>query len=426
MSKLVHICGNGREFSLSVEDRVSLWTRDSIHAEPLSRDEFLHAVKNALLSPVDYPPVSDGVVPGDVVAIVVDSEVPHPEVAIAGALQSLADCKLSRIDVVLAENTTESTRSAIRRSLPDVVELTIHSGKSRDDLRYLAANEAADPIYLNRRIIDADLVIPIVVARKVDPLLAGSSPGAVFPAFSDYQSQARARLNVTTFNSKKRRQRTVSADDDAARVGWLVGLQWIVSVELAVAGEPGAVIVGTAELLASRAAINDTSLSIPFAADVVVACIEGGQQQQSLMNLLRAAMVARGHASVDASIVLVTDLSELGLVADVEQDESALESTYDHEDEPDERPQLVQAPVASATDHARLMLHTLINDTDSSHRYLLFSNCTEDEAESFGFGGIQDASALERLINGHSSCGIIRTAQIASPKSDRSKVVFSL
>jgi len=415
MSKSVRICRNGQEFTFGIDDRVELWTIGSIHAEPLSATTFLSEVKNALKHPVDYPPVSDGVVPGDVVAIVVDSEVPRPELAIEGTLHALGDCKLSRMDVILAENTTELTRAAIRKALPENVELTIHSGKSRDDLRYLAANEAADPIYLNRRIIDADLVIPIVVARKSDPLLAGTSPGAIFPAFADYQSQARARINATNIQSHKSRRRTVSADDEATRVGWLVGLQWMVSVELTADGQPGNVVVGTPELLAQRAAKNDLNGEVPFQADVVVACVEGGQQQHSLINLLRAAIVARGHASTDASIVLVCDLSELGLIADTEYSDEGASETYDHEDEPEERPQLVQPPVASSIDHARLMLHGLINDSDSSHRYLLLSNCSEDEAEAFGFGGIQDSSALERLINGHSSCVIIRTAQVASP-----------
>jgi len=415
MSKSVRISHNDQEFAFDIDDQVDLWMSGSIHADSLDATTFLNDIRNALQHPVDYPPVSGGVVPGDVVAIVVDSEVPWPEVAIAGTLQAIADCELSRIDVVLAENTTELTRSIVRKSLPENIELTIHSGKSRDDLRYLAANEAADPIYLNRRILDADLVIPIVVARKVDPLLAATSPGAVFPAFADYQSQARARIKETNITSHKSRRRTVSADDEATRVGWLVGLQWMVSVELTVDGKPGNVIVGTPELLAQRATKNDLNVTVPFHADVVVACVEGGQQQQSIINLLRAAIVARAHASIDASIVLVCDLRELGMPADTEYNEDASEETYDHEDEPEERPQLVQPPAVSSVDHARLMLHTLINDSDSSHRYLLLSNCSEDEAESFGFGGIQDGSALKRLINSHGSCTIIRTAQVASP-----------
>jgi hypothetical protein len=90
---------------------------------------------------------------------------PNPAAAVRGALRAFESLELSQIDVIVAETASETTRQSIRDVLPDGVLLTIHSRKSRDDLRYLAANEAADPIYLNRRVVDADLVIPISVKR---------------------------------------------------------------------------------------------------------------------------------------------------------------------------------------------------------------------------------------------------------------------
>jgi len=417
MPQTVHISRNNADFSFKIKDQVELWTTQEQYPLPLKGDAFADAIYDALMHPVDYPPVTGGVVPGDAVAIVIDAELPNPEVAVTGVLRTLADLELSRIDVVVPESATEETRAAIRSVLTSEIELTVHSGKSRDDLRYLAANEAADPIYLNRRIVDADLVIPVFAARQSDPLMTGSGFCPVFPSLSDYRSQARARIDASDLTSSTH-QRRGAADDEATRVGWLLGLQWLVSVEMTADGKPGDVYVGTSDTIATRAREVESENEMPGTADVVIACVEGGSQQQSLTNLLRAALVARGHASTDSSIVLVTDLDELGVIdeyaGEAYDDESyESETIEDGQREPNREP-VVETVVLSSTDHARQMLSLLINDIDSTHRYLLLSNCREEEAESFGFGFVKDAEALSRLVDGNDSCIVIRHAQLAS------------
>ena len=447
MSHNVHIRRNNRDFQFEVDDQVDLWTggpRGSAISSEVGGSDFAAAVCYALQHPTDYPPISGGVVPGDAVAIVVDVEVPSPAEAVAGVLRALESLELSRIDVVIGESASEATRKQLRESLPQHVDLTVHSGKSRDDLRYLAANEAADPIYLNRRIVDADLVIPIEVMRKNDPLLAGSTSNAVFPTLSDHRSQARARIGAADVHASLKKRRKAAADDEASRVGWLLGLQWLVQVEVTADGMPAAVHVGTSETLAAHQDDASSDAHAPFAGDVVIACVDGSEQQQSLVNLLRAALVARKHASSEASIVLVSDIGELGVIAetgdDYEEDEEAEqerlnaargersdESSDDDRGDDDQsdddtrggsnRAQdatLEGAIVDSPEEHARKILHELVNDLDSPHRYLLFSNCNEEEAEGFGFGVIQDEHSLQRLVNGHDSCLVLRMAQLAS------------
>ncbi|MGV3485024.1 MAG: lactate racemase domain-containing protein [Planctomycetaceae bacterium] len=413
MSQSVRINHNQRRVELEVDDRIDLWTASDSQRPALSETEFSAAIHRALEHPTDYPPLSGGVVPGDAVAIVVDVELPHPVSAIAGVLQALSPLDLSRIDVVIADSATESTRAAVRESLPAGVELTIHSGKSRDDLRYLAANEAADPIYLNRRVVDADLVIPVMVARGSDPVLLNSTTSAVFPTLADHQSQVRSQLTTDDLGRLSSPRRT-NSDDEATRVGWLLGLQWMVSVEVNDDGEPCAVYAGTPELMAARVSQRDHGAEPPFAAEIVVACVDGGQQQQSITNLLRAALAARAIGTSDATIVLVSDVNELGTVAGTPSDDF-----FDQEDDDDSESQDMQAQLPTfynAAHHSRDLLSSLINELDSSQRYLLLSHCGDDEVESFGFGAIDNVDALARLINGHNSCIVIRNAQLASAK----------
>ncbi len=393
MPKSIQFIHNQRPVQIDVDEHVELWTNEAESTPGLSESDYADAVYEALQHPVDYPPAVSGVVPEDKVAIVVDAELPEPGAAVAGVLRLLAGLDVSRIDVVIAESASESTRNAILNSLPPGIELAIHSGQGRDDLSYLAANEAANPIYLNRRIVDADLVIPVMVARQADALLNSSTASPVFPALADSQSQVRARLDVADIAKVSKRRRGV-ADDEAASVNWLLGLQWTVVVDVNSDGEATAVHAGTVELTTALSREAWERRMLAEVADVVIACVDGGRQQQSLPNLLRAALAGRSYGGTEASIVLVSDLAELGQLVG-----------FDDSDDGDAGTDLVT--------YARRMLRQLINDGDSEQRFLLLSNCDEAEVEAFGFGAVEDEVALSRLVRGQRSCAVLRNAQLA-------------
>ena len=42
----------------------------------------------------------------------------------------------------------------------------IHDGEDDKKVSYLVANEAGDPVYLNRLLVDADVVLPLDVLRR--------------------------------------------------------------------------------------------------------------------------------------------------------------------------------------------------------------------------------------------------------------------
>ncbi len=414
MTQSIQISRRTGSVQLRIDNKVKLTTSGAQNAEPPVEHDFAKAVAAALDNPLDYPPIHGGVVPGDVVAIVVDAELPEPGVAVTGVLRALSSCEPSRIDVIVSQAATPETQAGLRAALPDGVELTVHCGVTREELRYLAANDAAEPIYLNRLLVDADLVVPITVARHRDPLVFGSSFGGVFPDFADHDAQVRTRLHESDIDRQSSDPPRIPTDD-AIQVDWLLGLQWLVTVELTPDGRPGDVVAGTPAGLARRAQEREASMDVAPAADVVVATLEGNDGQQSIANLLRSALVARGYAAVDASIVLVCDLDDLGIV---NEHAEWFADVQDDENDGDEAP---GKPIAeSATDHARRLLSILINEVDSGQRYLLMSNCPAEAVEAFGFGVVQDAAALSRLINARASCAVLRAAQFASVPTEAS------
>src|SRR5690606_10714105 len=72
------------------------------------------------------------------------------------------------------------------------------------------------------------------------------------------------------------------------------------------------------------------------------------------------------------------------------------------------------AGVLSQAEFATRVLHDLINEIDTSRRYLLMFGGEWEAAEAFGFGVVQDEAALVRLINQHPNCCVLHAAQTAA------------
>jgi hypothetical protein len=375
-------------------------------------------VVEALARPEQFLPISEMLVPGDSLAIAVDAELPHVDAIVAGVLHAIDGCRLGKVEVVVAESLAPSTVDRLRKSLPESVELTLHRIADRGSQMYLAADEDAEPIRLNRSLGDADMVLPISVMRVTDPLVGGPSSDVLFPGLGD-DGQLK-RLQRSTFRAIEKREhyRNDWAAGQAEQVRWALGVQLMLAVEVTRRGQVGRVIASTPEAL--RESVRSHYQTVRGGGeqegfDVVIACVEGDPSQQTLENLTRAALVARGLASPSGSVVLVTDRTSLGRAGtaenhfddgDLADADSAGQAEGDGGDD--------GGAVASQAAFARKLLSELINQIDTTRRYLLWSGCEPEAAEAFGFGVIGDGAALARLVDLHGSCCVVRAAQTAS------------
>lgn len=378
-------------------------------------------VVEALARPEQFLPISEMLVPGDSLAIAVDPELPHVDAIVAGVLHAIDGCGLGKVEVVVSESLASSTVDKLRKSLPESVELTLHRIADRGSQMYLAADEDAEPIRLNRSLGDADMVLPISVMRVTDPLVGGPSSDVLFPGLGD-DSQLK-RLQRSTFRAIEKREhyRNDWAAGQADQVRWALGVQLMLAVEVAGRGQVGRVIASTPEALRESVrshyqAVRGGGEQESF--DLVIACVEGDQSQQTLENLTRAALVARGLASPSGSVVLVTDRTSLGRAGTAENqfdddDLAAADSAGQADGEGGDGGDGGGA-VPSQAAFARKLLSELINQIDTTRRYLLWSGCEPEAAEAFGFGVIGDGAALARLVNLHGSCCVVRAAQTAS------------
>lgn len=381
------------------------------------------AVTECVESPCDFPAISQAVVEGDRVVLAVDGNIPSVAEVVAGVVDALPLQTLAHLSVLLSQETSPQTLVEVVDAVADRGDVLVHDPQNREQHGYLAANAAAEPIYLNRQLIEADLAIPIITARPAGSLDPNVMDGGVMPAFADADTQNRLR------------QETIAAggadDREAAEAAWLLGVQMLVAVMPTARAEVAQVFAGTpagvrrqTDLanaanhradVAHRADISeqgreDTAEQEPAAvalahdapacsrkAELVFACLDGDRQQQSWQNVARALHVARHLINPGGTIVVTSHLA-----APIGRSLRRLASTEDWEK--------TQKRLARDAGPDTLAA-TLISQLRQEGRVLLMSDLAAEQIESLGIGAIETPEQINRLIRGHATCAVIRSAQ---------------
>ncbi len=346
----------------------------------------------SLHAPLDFPPLEAAIVPGDRIALAVDPNVPQLVDVLQGVIAAIGDTDAGAIDIVLWDEASEVTAKAVVAEVGSLANVTRHDPTERASLRYLAADDAADPIYLNRRLVDADLVLPIMSARPLDKPSQQDLTG-VFPALAD--SATRIRHRDAFFQSEP----AAMLPD----IPWLLGVHLLLSVRASVAGSAAQVTAGTLEAIGKQLTPTRRQPDeFPPPAPLVIASLDGDWQQQSWTNAARAVLSATRYAGQDGTIVLWTNidrppqnhLANLGDMADP----PPFQPTQDAEFPPWEEEVGVAKALASVT---------------AEHRLLIHSRLDRETVESMGVGVVDSVEELKQLSQSFSGCGLLRAAQFS-------------
>jgi nickel-dependent lactate racemase len=186
-------------------------------------------VLDALEHPSDYPPLRQAVVPGDQVVIAFDDRLPEPRPVLAAIFHVL---KRSGVEpdgaTVLVGPQGDDGLTEV---LPAGASLVVHEPGERTQLAYLASTKEGRRVYLNRRLTDADFVLP-VGRLGYDPVLGYAGPwGLIFPGLSDRDTMTDFRSRASDDLPEPDRPRP--ALTESAEVSWLLGSQ----CQLAVMGD---------------------------------------------------------------------------------------------------------------------------------------------------------------------------------------------
>jgi len=206
------------ELELSDETVVGLWNGPA----GVSGEAAAVAVRDALEQPLDFPPVRQAVVPGDRVAIALDSSL-----GVVGPLLSVLVDLLCQSGVEPGDVTVVASagnRARLPDQLPQGIALELHDPTDQRRLAYLATTNEGRRIYLNRHVTDADVVIP-VGRLGYDPILGYRGPwSAIFPSLSNQETRASYRQTLAGDAPEQRTPRPEL--DETFEVSWLLGTQF--------------------------------------------------------------------------------------------------------------------------------------------------------------------------------------------------------
>jgi hypothetical protein len=388
--------GQAKPVDLHPQSNLDIWEFRPDRGRKLA--DVRRAAERAALAPQDYPSIDQAIVDGDDVVLAVDANVPQLPQVVAGIIDALPVTKLGSVAVVLSDEALPETQLALRDLLASEISrgleipVEVHQPDDRETLGYLAANSSAEAIYLNRRLLDADLVIPVIVARPTGSLDASPNDGGVFPAFADAETQRRLRAEALAAGG--------GDDREASEAAWLLGIQFLVAVVPTAEADVNAIVAGTP---AGIRRFADPTIESSWRRDssrkasIVIACLDGDRQQQTWENVGRALHVAR-HLIRPGGTVVVT--SQLGQPI-------GRSMRWLSGNEPSEKIEM-----RIKRDKRRdALTAALILQLQREGRVLLLSQLPADQVESLGIGVVEQVGQLVKLVEGHDSCAIVRAAQ---------------
>jgi nickel-dependent lactate racemase len=272
-------------------------------------------VATALAEPLEFPPLRQATIPGDHVVLALEHALPQAPRIVSAVVEVLLEADVEPDDIVVLRTSADVRAGAedplLRVSEPvrQRIKLLEHDPEDSGSLAYLAATEAGQPIFLNRAITDADVVLPIGSVQSEAAADYYGVYNPVFPAFSDQQTLRRYRGQAPFPNRRGRRRRFV---DEVGEVGWLLGAAFSIQVVPGPGDRILDVLAGEVGCVGRRARqlYNEAwSWSVPRQASLVVAAVEGGPVHQSWHSFGRALEVARPLVEDGGAIAVCSSLA---------------------------------------------------------------------------------------------------------------------
>lgn len=385
----------------------------------LESAEFLSNVRQALVSPLEFPDLAHSVVVGDHVTIVVEPGVPRSRDIVEAAAEQLIAGGVAPDDITVLHVDGELLQGARVRggaalaavgeagaatSAPSgelrALRTERHDPADRGKLSYLGNTRSGRPVYLNRLITDADMVVVVGCYRGPETWAYRGVYGGLYPTFSDTDTLQRFR-NAHLLDRDD--EAFAKSQQEIELVGWQSGVQATVQVVPGPGGR-AAVVVGEIRAVERRAAEAWNALwSATFAAkaDLVVATL-GGAASQAWSDFGRALNGALQVVDDGGAIALCTELSE--------PPGKALEALARIEDRDVAAAEIRKARPLDA------FAALLLDRAQRRVRVYLLSKLDATVVEELGMAPIDAPADVERLATRRRSCIVLCDAQYAAPR----------
>lgn len=361
-----------------------------------------NAIRAALEQPSKYPPLRQAIVPGDQVVVAFDHEVPDACGVLSEVTRIIEESGVERgaITVLVPPDAPEE----FAQSAPDRLDVVVHDPADRTNIAYLASTTHGRRVYLNRRLTDADFVLP-VGRLAYNQVLGYSGPwGLLFPRLSDDETRRTFRARAT----EKRADRAdpTQALDESLEASWLLGCQLQLGILPGLGGILGAFAGLTSAVVAqgSQALDKAWSFEAESRAEVVVAGVGQPGAPAGIEDLAEGLANAARLVQRGGKIVLLSrckgepgpSLQRLIAANDPRNGATALRG---HESDPD---------FAAARQIARAVAWADV--------YLL-SALRSDVAEDLSMIALDRPEECRRLVAGASSCTVVSHADRTSARA---------
>jgi hypothetical protein len=369
-----------------------------------ARGDAATVLGEALDAPLDFPSLASASVPGDRIVVCADPLLPDVADALRGVVDAIlrAGATADLVTLMLPQSLA-GVADAWRRNEDSVladVQLAVHDPANRAGLAYLASTPAGRPIYLNRLLCDADLLIPVTcVPPPASPRWLGIHASA-FPTFSDVEAQARYRAKVDRLSKGQHEAWRREVDE----VGWLLGVGVVVGV---VPGHNGTVHAAAA---GTPARVREYCLDVareawqgevPRRVPLVITLVDRQGGELSWDDFAAALAAARQAAGEEGAVAVCGNFARrpgrsLARLVDVADLQSALHKLHGeaHED--------TWAAQELATALGRGPVY-------------FASGLADDVVEGLGMAPVGRPDELARLASHFDECVVIRDAQFAMP-----------
>ncbi|MBI1323570.1 hypothetical protein GC170_10345 [bacterium] len=168
-------------------------------------------------------PLTGFVLPGDTVAIPVSGQ---PDEVCRILLPLIAEFgKSGTPESAIRIICQSGSEGSYREILPSTVSIESHDPDSEEKSAYLANSRRGSRVYLNREMLDCDVIVPVIVPDPVGMAMRRGVPGGFWPEFSRKATQEKLAVE---FRSDARKVR-----HEIREVAWLAG------VAVTVVGLPG-------------------------------------------------------------------------------------------------------------------------------------------------------------------------------------------
>ncbi len=358
-------------------------------------------LKSALENPLFYPAANQWMFPGDSLAIVLQSNLVQASKVVESFLAFIGELKIDSDDVVfvissqmadqfgITDQQLEQSESEVANGMPpaqirvDVggqeVSFQVHDPANTHGLAYLAANEAGDPVHINRLLADADVVVPIGCPTAGDQ----QRHDCLYP---DFGSAERLKQFKSGSGSIAQREQEIELAND--------NLGTFFSVEIVT--EPGGQIAGVfagarRDVFEQSKQLADQLWTVKFIPDrqTVLATIEEPSRGQTWDDFTDAVISAAHISNGSGPIAIWTAIDQ---PAD-RNTRKALMAQFD--DSVSTKLSVRQRSLASIV---------------SERPIFLKSELSQSQTEELGLGYIESESAVESMLAKYDSGVLLRDA----------------